>query len=522
MYSSYILNDKNHKQIMGRLYDYFSKKHNYQVGQGEEDLCYQMMKYQVDQNPAKRGAKPRDYVLQVNIKCIKELIKIISDKLKPVETPTQQHLSAQEELKPVNTLQANSDVASSFEQLMKNREPAKPTPKDLPAFGLSTETDNSAISSNFDKIAAQREAEQKRVEQQLIKDGQPPMVPTQATGVARPAHNDNSNVFGAPVDTPQPIEKADTQVSQNIENLNTAPMASGQALLLPKPKEFKNLVNNAYKYNNNFVKTYNLVIDSRDRNTVSYPDNYNYQIDLDYIYKDILSVELVSANVPKTQYLINSSNNKIYFTDNGSSELIATIPVGNYTSTTLATAVGTAMTTAGTNTFTVTDDTLTNTYTIAVNTGTYTLDFAGVSETYGSTTRIRYRDNSIGPIIGFAQTDLSGAITYTGANQYNFNGPTYILLHISDFDNLYGVHNNSITKSFAKITLDTDLNSYKFFKSQSDYITKKEFSPPMAKMAQLNIKFLNYDGSFYDFSGLDHCLYFKIKTLNQNQGYFLG
>ena len=79
MYSSYILNDNNHKQIMGRLYDYFSKKHNYQVGQGEEDLCYQMMKYQVKQNPAKNGVKPRDYVLEVNIKCIKELIKIISD-----------------------------------------------------------------------------------------------------------------------------------------------------------------------------------------------------------------------------------------------------------------------------------------------------------------------------------------------------------------------------------------------------------------------------------------------------------
>ena len=518
MYSNYVLNDKNHSQIMGRLYDYFNKKHGYQVGSGEEELCYQMMKYQVDKNPAKNGTKPRQYVLEVNIKCIKELIKIISDKLKPIETPNQKHVREQDELKPINTLQVNNDVTTKFEELTKSREPILNKPTDIPAFGLSTEADNSAISGSFEQLSLAREAEQKKVEKQLQKDGQPPIVPKQATNVPRSANDNNSNVFGAPVNTPQPIEKV--EVNNNIQNLQTAPMASGQELLIQKPKEFKNLVDNAYKYNNNYLKTYNLVIDSRDRNTAAYPNNYNYQIDLDYIYKDIVSVELVSANVPKTQYLINSSNNKIYFTDNGSAELTATIPIGNYTSTTLATAIGSAMTTAGTNTFTVTDNTLTNTFTIAVNTGTYTLDFAGVSETYGNTTRIRYRDNSIGPIIGFSQTDLSGAITYTGDNQYNFNGPTYILMHIDDFDNLYGVHNNSITKSFAKIILDTDLNSYKFFKSQSDYITKKEFSPPLAKLAQMNIKFLNYDGSFYDFSGLDHSLYFKIKTLNQPGSFY--
>ena len=505
---------------MGRLYDYFSKKHNYQVSSGEEDLTHQMMKYQVEQTPAKNGQDPREYVLQINIKCIKELIKIISDKIKPVETPNQKHVKAQDQLKPVNTMQSNNDVTSAFEQLSRSREPDTAKPKDVPTFGLSAETDNSAISGSFEQLSLAREHEQKKVEKQLQNDIKPPMVPPQATSVARPANNDNSNVFGAPVVSPQPIEKAKTQTNQDIQNLTNAPMSSGQELLIKKPKEFKNLVDNAYKYNNNYLKTYNLVIDSRDRNTVAYPDNFNYQIDLDTIYKDIVSVELVSANVPKSQYLINSSNNKIYFTDNGSAELTATIPIGNYTAATLATAIGTAMTTVATNTFTVTNNTLTNTFTIAVNTGTYTLDFAGVSEVYGTTTRIRYRENSIGAIIGFPQTDLSGSISYTGSNQYNFNGPTYILLHIDNFDNLFGVHNNSITKSFAKIILDTDLNSYKYFKSQTDYITKKEFSPPLAKLAQMNIKFLNYDGTFYDFSGLEHCLYFKVKVLNQPGSFY--
>ena len=94
-------------------------------------------------------------------------------------------------------------------------------------------------------------------------------------------------------------------------------------------------------------------------------------------------------------------------------------------------------------------------------------------------------------------------------------------MHIHNFDNLQGVHNNSVTKAFAKITLDTNQSEYKFFKSSSDYLVRKEFSPPLAKLAQMNIQFKNYDGSFYDFGGLSHCFNFRITTLNQNQGYFM-
>ena len=119
MYENYILNDKNHRQIMGRLYDYFSKKYGYEVGSGEEELCYKMMNYQVSENPAKNGQNPRQYVLDINIKCIKELIRMISDKIKPVETPTQQHRRAQEELKSVNTVQGNNDVTKLDKNILK-------------------------------------------------------------------------------------------------------------------------------------------------------------------------------------------------------------------------------------------------------------------------------------------------------------------------------------------------------------------------------------------------------------------
>ena len=505
MYENYFLNDKNHRQIMGVLYNYFQKKYDYEVGTGEEDLAMQMMTYQMRENLPANGEKPRDYILKMNKKCLTELIVIISQRIS-VETPDNKHLRVQEELKPINTLESNNDVSVKFEELTKAREPTTLAPSDVPIFGLSTETDNSAISSNFEQLAFVRETEQKKVEQQLRTDVEP--------------INPDDNILGATIKIPIGVGETLKEVN-SVENLNSAPLSTGQKLLIEKPKEFKNLENNAYKYNNNYVKTFNLVIDSRDRNTSAYPDNFKYQIDLDTIYKDVLSVELVSANVPKSEYLINTSNNKIYFTDNGSAELTATLPVGNYTPATLATAISTAMTTVATNTFTATvDSVLTNKFTIAVNTGIFTMDFKGDDEKYGNTVRSKYRDNSIGPVIGFSQIDVSGAGTYIGQNQYNLNGPTYVLLHIDDFDNLFGVHNNSITKSFAKIILDTEQNSYKFFKSQTDYITRKEYSPPRGKLAQLNISFLNYDGSFYDFGGLEHSIYFRIKTLNQSQGFY--
>lgn len=495
MYESYIISSKNFRLIMSVLFEHFLKKYNYEVGPDEEELTNSVLRRVLTNDPAKKNEPAKTYVKKINQKCISTVVQIISNKLKP----QQKIVNPETELTQHNPLISNNDVTNKFEELnnlrIQNSDKEKEKMNKLPQFGEQIVENNKDIINKFEQLNQLRTEEQEKViEVKLAGDS------------FETSQLQQSDIISANVN--------------DVMNLKNPPKSAGQHLLIEKPKEFKELVDNAYKYNNNYVKSKHLVIDSRDRNTDDYPNNYNYQVDLDYIYKDVLSVELVSANVPKSQYLINSSNNKIYFTDNGSSELIATIPTGNYTSTTLGVAIGAAMTTAGTNTFTVTDNTLTNTYTIEVNTGTYELKFDGGSETYGTSTRTKHRDDSMAPLIGFTAADLTGVITYTAPNQYNFNGPTYILLHIDNFDNLEGVNNSAVTKSFAKIILDTDLNSYKYFKSQSDYITKKEFSPPLAKLAQLNIQFRNYDNSFYDFSGLEHCLYFKVTTLNQASGYF--
>ena len=520
MYENLFLTDKHHRLIMRTLYDFFVKHHNYEVGVGEEELTFHVMKDVIAKNPATRNDKPRDYIKMLLRRCVGIVKGIVENDLIKKENEYEQRIRANEELKSRNTLGTNNDVTQKFDQLNKMRNPEPEKNRPIPNFADPIDNNNIEVSKKFEELNKLREIEQQKTEKTLkVDNNKVPIVPKDSINQPKPITQLRDNL--GPVE-PQPVNEESLNDINNVGNLNNAPQSMGQQLLIQKPKEFENLVNNAYKYNNNFIKRFNLVIDSRDRNTDNYPNEYKYQIDLDRIYKDIVSIELVSANVPKTEYLINSSNNTIYFTENGGSELTAVIPTGNYTPTTLATAIKDAMEAVGADTYTVTaDETLTNKFTITKSSGTLGLNFNGGTETYGLSTRTVYRNSSIGSVIGFSPIDLSGVATYTGQNQYNLNGPTYILLNIDNLDNLWGVHNNAVTKSFAKISLDTNQSNYKYFKSQNDYIVRKEFSPPLAKLAQLNIEFLNYDGSFYDFNGLPHTLYFKITTLNQNQGYFI-
>ena len=501
-----MLTRKNFNLIMEVAWNHFSKN-GIELGDNEEQLCAQIMERNNKQYP-------NDTQRVFMKKCLAEFIGRIDSAIKD-QMKSQQNQQTEKRRNdspdyPRTIKGDNKDVDNKMKQMEEERgiggQEQKKSDRNPLQFQDNINEDNSNISNSYEEIQKQRQREeQRRSEIQKQKEsGQAP--------------NPQLVIPEEKKQEPQPVA-ADSMEFNTGTIADKAPMAEGQRVLIEKPKAFKKLEGDSYKYNNNMLKSFNLIINSQDRNTSSYPSNSNYQIDLDVIYKDIISVELISAIVPKTQYLINSSNSTIYF-DEGAGEISATVSSGNYTTSALATALGNAMTTSGGQTYTATvDDTTTNKYTISAP-GGFSLIFVGDTVTYGLSTRTDYKTNSIGPIIGFSKTDLTSTTTHIGDNQFNLNGDTYVLLHIQDFDNLFGVHNESVTKSFAKIILDTPQSEYKFFKSQSDYITRKEFSPMMAKLSQLNIRFLNYSGSEYDFGGLEHTLCFKITTLNQSQGYY--
>ena len=116
---------------------------------------------------------------------------------------------------------------------------------------------------------------------------------------------------------------------------------------LPMPPSMKNDIvltpNREALHANSSKQPFALTIDSRDRNMELYPNPNNYVIQIPR-YKDVLSVELTSADVPHSGYNIDSTCNIFYmiFTKemfiqyyngvriNGVSYIEAVIPQGNY------------------------------------------------------------------------------------------------------------------------------------------------------------------------------------------------
>lgn len=133
----------------------------------------------------------------------------------------------------------------------------------------------------------------------------------------------------------------------NVYN-KEAPKQYRQDCIINEPKQYKEIID-IY-----------LTIDSKDRNhDIDEPNNY--KIYLPQEYNNVISIELISAEIPNTQYIINSFNNILHFQelntqvlDNTTYEAI--IPIGNYTISTLSTAIENALNIYGTSTYTVTNN----------------------------------------------------------------------------------------------------------------------------------------------------------------------
>ncbi len=105
-----------------------------------------------------------------------------------------------------------------------------------------------------------------------------------------------------------------------------------------------------------YIKEAYLFIDSRDRNTDLYDIN-RYVMDLTKEYVSVINLELVSADIPNSSYVINENNNQLCFQETTGVDLVATIPIGNYTLTTLAAQIQVELNTIGQSTYTVAEST---------------------------------------------------------------------------------------------------------------------------------------------------------------------
>jgi len=123
---------------------------------------------------------------------------------------------------------------------------------------------------------------------------------------------------------------------------------------------------------------------------------------------------VTSAQVPVSAYTIDTPNNIINFHD--TANRVVTIPPGYYTVTSLATAIQTAMNTAGGSTYTVTVDNASLKITVAGSTNFYF--------TFGANLPPNYYNNpsfALANILGLGINNTTPAAQITGTNPINLN-----------------------------------------------------------------------------------------------------
>lgn len=320
-----------------------------------------------------------------------------------------------------------------------------------------------------------------------------------------------------------------------------------------------------------------LCVDSRSRNKEQYPASYKYRIELGKEYRQVISMRLIKAIIPKTEYIINTNNNMIHIQETLGSTVGITMPIGNYTITTFTSALQTALNAALNNTYTVSVNVTTNQIRIAsdlntsgsvfkliftdgenkyptnsmgellgYNSTTYLYGSETVSATAGDTHIYGYgftgvitagdvvridgdntvytvstvTDNSltVSPVIAANATSASLILgTHIAPNFYNLTGDSYVELHITDLDRNEST-STAVDGAFVTLPLSSAVGSINYMELNEMMSGGKGhikyFNPPLGKLGKLDISFLKYDGNYYNFHGREHYLEFELEVLN--------
>ena len=325
------------------------------------------------------------------------------------------------------------------------------------------------------------------------------------------------------------LEFKDHDLTKPPENINAQ-------LLIPQPDKFKDMFNKP-----SFIDNVIILVDSRDRNHDLHPNPHDYELKLDSNFKNIVSIELLDAIIPNSDYLIHQSNNILHFEETIGTTLIATVEPGYYDEDTLRLALQTALNNApnADSTYSVTYNSSTNKYQINSDRtggdGKFILNFKGPDKIFGpyNVKRSSYLDNSIGPIIGFSKRDTQDLPFHISDNDINLSPDRSIFLYMNadsskSFDNIEGINQNHFGK-FLQISLTSDFGKYTYFinprssvanqsnvikrdkEKQNDY--KIFFDPPIS-IDKLKFEFQNYNGNPFNFNGMEHSLFFRIEMFN--------
>ncbi len=158
-----------------------------------------------------------------------------------------------------------------------------------------------------------------------------------------------------------------------------------------------------------------LLVDSRDRISGS---SSNFRIQLNPGLEPIQSIKLSGLALPLTNYIVDSTNQNIYFSDG--TDYVGAMTPGIYDYITILNEIKTAMeATAYTGTITATYDDSTFKFNIA-GTIAFSLDFA------------TYTSGSAAYLLGFNNSDTVSAASHTSDDVAHLSIPPYFYININE------------------------------------------------------------------------------------------
>lgn len=252
-----------------------------------------------------------------------------------------------------------------------------------------------------------------------------------------------------------------------------------------------------------------LVVDSRVRNTKSFPNQNNYDILFDDDITDVISAQLIYVDIPFTNYLINQYFNTLNITYIGNIYIIV-IDIGDYDNNSFIAEMQSKLNTViGNNMINITYNTKLDSY-IFTSLNTFTFNFIG-------------NKNNLAMLLGFSQDNnyISESSSGGQGGQYilnspyrkNFNYNNYIIMDIDQFDLLKSI-DRDLNKSYAMIPKTYDVLN---IADHPQYI--KIFSPPIPRLTKLHIQFSDRFGNKYDFQNMDHRFEILLTSFKQKRKY---
>ena len=304
-----------------------------------------------------------------------------------------------------------------------------------------------------------------------------------------------------------------------------------------------------------------LLIDSADRDHKKYPDPDKYKIRLKNPYKDVTSIELISADFPQSSYTVNEYNNTIRYQQtrtqvNNQTYSEITIPVGNWpvyhpTDTDICELIYDALVEADAyrNLNSLPTSFTEITYTVTVNEYTQSFKIEKIVHTapdeyrvfnllFNDGQELKYNDSdpvgtydetqakyppfSMANLLGFsranftasAPTGLAEPMSHTSDQSYNLRMDKYIVINIRGWERINSP-NDAVDGAFAVVNLDPTSYKFKFTKKFSGFDNEayiKFFNPRMGTLSDIDITITDREGRPFLFNGGDHVLQFQVST----------